>query len=171
VSPAEPDGSVSSSVPVACVPLTVTAARLGTVAVRTSRGEAQVPAWLFTVDGLAAPVARLAVAAAAIGTVPSPSTSALPPGAAGLVSAEDLTAVDGARLTYRLGVGGCDRDVTALVGQRTDVVVVGGRVTRPSGTCAAILLLHPVTVTLDAPLGARPVLDAITGRPLLLTSR
>jgi hypothetical protein len=34
-----------------------------------------------------------------------------------------------------------------------------------------VLLLHSVTVTLDAPLGARPVLDAITGRPLLLAPR
>jgi hypothetical protein len=168
--PAGPDGSVSSGLATACIPLTVTAAKLGTVAVRTSRGEAQVPAWLFTIDGLAAPVARLAVAPSSVGPVPT-APGPVRPLAAELAAAQDLTAVDGAKLTYRLGVGACDTDITPLLQQRDDVVVVGGGVTRSSGICTAQLVLHPVTVTLDAPLGARPVLDAATGQPLLLTPR
>jgi hypothetical protein len=164
-----PDGSVSSGPASACVPLTVTAAKLGTVAVRTSRGEAQVPAWLFTVRELAAPVARLAVAQPAIGPVPTASVPA-PSTTGELVTAQDLTAVDGAKLTYRLGIGACDNDLTPLVQESDDVVVVSGGVTRSSGVCTEQLVVKPVTVTLDAPLGARPVLDANTGQPLLLTA-
>jgi hypothetical protein len=76
--------------------------------------------------------------------------------------------VDGNRLTYRLGVGACDTGITPLLLERDDVVVVGGGVTRSTGLCTAQLKLEPVTVTLKAPLGARPVLDVVTGTPLAL---
>ncbi|MGW0432904.1 hypothetical protein ACWDV4_10215 [Micromonospora sp. NPDC003197] len=163
-----PDGSVSSTPSTACIPLTVTGAQLGTVAIRTSRGEAQVPAWLFTVEELSSPVARVAVASSAVGAVPSPSVAPLQPGT-DLVSAQSVAAVDGNKLTYRLGVGACDKDITPLVLERDDTVVVSGRVTRPSGVCTEQLVIHPVTVTLATPLGPRTVLDAVTGAPLLLT--
>jgi phage baseplate assembly protein gpV len=166
-SPSGPDGSVSSDPATACHPLTVTAVKLGTVPVRTSRGEAQVPAWLFTVEELATPVARLAVAPSAVGPVPEASALAPSPSTE-LVAAQDLIAVDGAKLTYRLGVGACDQDIVPLVQQRDDVVVVSGGVTRATGVCTEQLIVKPVTVTLDAPLGARPVLDATTGQALLL---
>ncbi|MCI4064437.1 hypothetical protein MRQ36_18250 [Micromonospora sp. R77] len=141
--------------------------RLGTAAVRTSRGTAEVPAWLFTVEELTAPVARLAVAPSAVTAVPEPPA---PPRSApdGVVGAQDLVApVDGTRLTYRLGIGACDTGTTPLVAERDDVVVVGGGVTRATGVCTDQLKLEPVTVTLTAPLGARPVLDVLTGAPLL----
>lgn len=165
-----PDGWATSTAQTACLPLTVTAVTLGTVPVRTSRGEAQVPAWLFTVEELATPVARLAVALTAVKRVPEPTAPAgpLPDG---LVSAQDLAAVDGARLTVRLGVGACDTAITPLVWERPDVVVVGGSVTRSTGECIAILKMEPVTVTLAAPLGARPVLDVSTGAALSIASR
>ncbi|MGW3601223.1 hypothetical protein [Micromonospora sp. NPDC005161] len=166
-----PDGWVSSGPETACLPLTVTGVTLGTVPVRTSRGEAQVPAWLFTVEELAVPVARLAVAPTAIVPVPDPTAPARPlPD--GLLSAQDLTAVDGARLTVRLGVGACDTGITPLVRERPDVVVVGGGFTaRSTGPCPDLLKLEPVTVTLAAPLGARPVLDVSTGTPLSIAPR
>ncbi|WP_328850560.1 hypothetical protein OG994_19610 [Micromonospora globbae] len=165
-----PDGWATSSPQTACTPLTVTAVRLGTAAVRTSRGEARVPAWLFTVEELTAPVARLAVAPSAVGAVPEPS-GAPRPAPDGVVGAQDLQAVEGTRLTYRLGVGACDTDITPLVQEREDVVVVGGGVTRASGVCTDQLQLAPVTVTLKAPLGARAVLDVVTGAPLRIGSR
>ena len=164
---AGPDGSVSSGPSTVCIPLTVTAARLGTVKVRTSRGEAQVPAWLFTVDELSAPVARLAVAESAITPVPAPPALDRPQRGE-YVAAQDLVTIEGTKLTYRLGVGACDQDLTPLVEQRDDLVVVGGAVTRSPGICTDQLIAKPVTVTLDAPLGARPVLDAVNGQPLLL---
>ena len=54
------------------------------------------------------------------------------------MAAQNLAAVDGARLTVRLGVGACDSGITPLVRERPDVVVVGGGVTRATGECIAI---------------------------------
>lgn len=164
---AGPDGSVSSGAGTSCVSLTVVAAELGTVPVRTTRGEATVPAWIFTVEELQAPVARLAVAPAAVQAVPEVPV----PGGElprDLVSAQDLTGVAGAALTYRLGIGACDTAPTALLWQDEEVVVLGGAVTRTDGICTEQLLLEPVTVTLDAPLGSRMVLDAVSGQPVPL---
>jgi hypothetical protein len=162
-------GSVSSAPNSACIPLTVTGVKLGSVTVRTSRGDAAVPAWLFTIEELAAPIARLAVAPAAITPVPAASLSA-PQLPEGFVTAQDLTGVDGAKLSYRLGVGACDKEIEPLVHESDDVIVVGGAVRRSDEPCTMQLLLHPVTVTLDRPVGARPVLDAGSGQPLLLTT-
>ncbi|MEU7589054.1 hypothetical protein AB0A95_22520 [Micromonospora sp. NPDC049230] len=165
-----PDGWATSATQTACLSLTVTAVTFGAVPVRTSRGTAQVPAWLFTIKELATPVARLAVAPTAVTPVPQSSAPAGPL-ADGLVGAQNLQAVDDARMTVRLGVGACDTDITPLVWERPDVVVVGGRVTRATGDCPAVLKLAPVAVTLGAPLGVRPVLDVATGAPLSIAPR
>ncbi|MEV4820470.1 hypothetical protein [Micromonospora sp. NPDC049274] len=168
-----PDGWVTGTpepAPRPCRSLTVTGVTLSSVPVRTSRGEAQVPAWLFTIEELATPVAQLAVAPSAVSPVPEPTgpPRSLPDG---LVAAQDLTAVDGARLTFRLGVGACDTGITPLVRELPDVVVVGGRVTRSTGVCTDQLKLEPVTITLAAPLGARAVLNVATGAPLSFAPR
>ncbi|MFK3980961.1 hypothetical protein ACI2K4_11355 [Micromonospora sp. NPDC050397] len=164
-----PDGTVSGPASTACTPLTVSKVELGTATVRTSRGEATVPAWLFTVDELRTTIARVAVAPGATGTLPeAPGPSGSLP--KGLVGAQDLVAVDGAKLTYRLGVGACDTQVTPLVREQDDLVLVGGTAVRSDGICTDQLLLQPVTVNLEQPLGARTVLDAAFGRPLILTS-
>jgi hypothetical protein len=148
-----------------CTPLTVTGVKLGTVQVRTSRGAATVPAWLFTVDEIAGPLARVAVAPAAISTLPPPSPA---PVGSGLAGATDITKVDGATLTYRLFTGACDKDVTPLVYEADDIVVIGGHVgSSGEGPCVAMAVMKPVTVTLAAPLGDRVVLD-ISGKPLTL---
>ncbi|MEV4625684.1 hypothetical protein AB0J90_05270 [Micromonospora sp. NPDC049523] len=164
-----PDGSVSGPATIACTPLTVTKVELGTTTIRTSRGEATVPAWLFTVDEIGARVARVAVAASATGTLPEPPAPAGAP-VEGLVGAQDLVGTDGSTLTYRLGVGACDTEVTPLVREQDDLVLIGGTAVRSDGICTDQLLLQPVTVTLEAPLGARTVLDAASGRPLILTT-
>ncbi|MEU4550798.1 hypothetical protein [Micromonospora violae] len=165
-----PDGWTTSATQTACLPLTVTGVTLDAVPVRTSRGVAQVPAWLFTIRELATPVAQLAVAPTAVTPVPTPTAPAgpLPDG---FVAAQDLAAVDDARLTVRLGVGACDTGITPLVWEGPDVVVVGGRVTPATGPCIAVLKLEPVTATLAAPLGARPVLDVVTGAVLSIRAR
>ena len=160
-----PDDTVSSRPQGECVALTITKVELGTAPLRTSRGEAQVPAWLFTVAEIDAVVATAAVAPHAIGAVPDPvAPSDTAP--EGLVAAQNIVEVDGTRLAFRLGVGSCDTDITALVQERDDIVVVGGTVVRSTGVCDAMLRLAPVEVTLKEPLGARPVLDALTGAAL-----
>ncbi|MFC0007414.1 hypothetical protein [Micromonospora siamensis] len=163
-----PDTPVQSEPSTACVPLTVTGVRLGIASVRTSRGVAEVPAWLFTVEELAVPVARVAVAPDAVTAPPEgsgPGTAAPPDVVAGV----SLRAVTDGRIDYRVGVGACDSDITPLVVERDDVVVVGAAVVRPTGPCTMQLKLEPVSVSLTAPLGDRPVLDVVTGAPLALT--
>jgi hypothetical protein len=151
-----------------CTPLTVTAARLGTAALRTNRGVATVPAWLFTLEGIGAPMARVAVAPEAITPVPTPSLPADPD--LPLVSAQDLLSVNGSVIEYRLGVGACDKEITGLVWEDAEVVVVGGSVASPppDQACTAQLVLHPVKVTTREPVGNRLIVDALTGVPVRL---
>lgn len=161
-------GADPTASPGPCVSLAVTGASLGTIGLRTSRGEAQVPAWLFTIRGLREPVARVAVNDSAISPVPTPS---LPDSTGGLAGAEDIAAITGAKLTYRLGVGACDKDIKPLVYEGEQVIIVGGTATTPPGPCVSMLKLEPVTVELKSPVGSRPVVDVVSGRPLVLTTR
>ena len=73
--------------PNTCAALLVTGVTLGTVTLRTSRGEASVPAWLFTVRELATPVARVAVAPSAIAAEPADPELADRPNTEGMVAA------------------------------------------------------------------------------------
>ncbi|SBT54805.1 hypothetical protein [Micromonospora narathiwatensis] len=165
-----PDGWVGDRVNTPCAPLTVTGMKLGRASVRTSRGVASVPAWLFTVAELRAPVARLAVASRAVGAVPEgvAPTRQVPDE---VVTVAGLDAVDGARLDYRVGLGACDTGLTPLVLERDDVVVLGGGVIRSTGPCTMQLVLKPTSVTLRAPLGDRVVLDVGGGGPVRLEPR
>lgn len=163
--PTGPDGSVSTTLPQPCVALTVTGARLGTVTVRTSRGDATVPAWLFTVAEMREPISQVAVVPSAITPVPSPSLPEFPY-QRGLVTAQDVVDAKGNALTFRLGVGACDTDIQPLFLETGTAVVVAGTVRTTDGPCIDLLKLEPVTVTLAEPLGARAVLDAINGTPL-----
>lgn len=168
--PAAPSGGVVPTGLGPCTALTVTGARLATAPLRTSRGVATVPVWLFTVERLSGPVGQVAVSPDAVSQVPQPP--ALPPLPAGsrLAAAQDLTGVGGESLRFRVGVSPCDRDVRARVLEADGVVVVGASVTRSNdgSPCPAIMMLDPVRGTLAAPLGGRLVVDVATGRPLAL---
>lgn len=162
-----PDDSVGSGQLAGCQVLTVTAVTLGSVDLLTSRGAAQVPAWLFETSELDTPVARVAVADSVNIATPSPDVDQATD-LTDFVVAQDLTSVDDVDLGYRLGVGACDSDITPFVQEYADAVVVSGSVVRTGEACTDQLLLHPVTVTLDEPIGDRTVLDAVTGQPLRL---
>jgi hypothetical protein len=168
-SAASPGGVTSSSLG-PCTALTVTGARLSSAPLRTSRGVATVPVWLFTVEGLPLPVGRVAVSPDAVGQASEPP--ALPPLPAGtrLVAAQDLTGVGGESLRFRVGVSPCDQDVRGRVLEADGVVVVGASVTRGNdgSACPAVMMLQPERVTLGAPLGGRLVVDVVTGRPMAL---
>jgi len=161
-----PDTSVSTPATGSCAELTVSGVSLGTTEVRTSRGLATVPAWRFEIGGGRA-VFRVAVANPAPAPSPVP-TPANRPAPSELVAVQDVTSVKGKEVEYRLGVGACDHDITPVVVERPDVVVLAGGVRRGEGICTDQLLLEPVTVTLDEPLGDRPVLDARNGTLLTL---
>lgn len=141
----------------------------GTTTILTSRGEATVPTWKFTVIGLREPIVRVAVDPTDISAMPE-----LPPidgrgSWTGATSVEGWQAIKGTSVTLALGLGACDKDPRGLVWENDDVVVVGGSVTPPDpGTaCTAQLIITPVTVTTKAPVGTRPILDVLSGRALL----
>src|SRR5262249_60403015 len=73
IEPGQPDPSGK-----ACAVLPVTDVRLGEVPMQTTRGPATVPAWLFTVPGLPAPIARVAVSPEAITESPPPLSTMSP---------------------------------------------------------------------------------------------
>lgn len=152
-----------------CVTLEVTGAQLGKAPLRTSRGVATVPVWLFTLEGLPAPVGRVAVPDTAITPLPTPSVPAWQ-AAEPLAGAQDLIAVNGSEIDFRLGVGACDTDIKGLVWEDSEVVVVGGSfaVPPPNQACTAQLVLHPVKVTTESPVGSRLIIDALTGAPVIL---
>lgn len=164
-SPAAPGGVAPTRAPGPCTALVVTAARLDTVRLLTSRGWATVPAWRFTVDGLDFPIQRVAVDPSAVAPLPAPppDRTGLPEG---LDSAAGPVTVDGRTLRYFIGVGTCDTDLRPLVYEDARVVVLGGSARRPPGDCNAAGVLKPVSVRLAAPLGTRPVLDVAWGAPL-----
>lgn len=155
------------------VALEVTGAKGGTATIRTSRGEAEVPVWFFTIKGMSQPVARVSVAPEAIKPLPTPPTLGPVDPSAHFVIAQDLTAVSGSAIDYRLGVGACDKEITPLVWESADIIMIGGSIQPPPPdmSCTAQLVLHPVKVTTKDPVGSRMILDAVTGNPVLLTNR
>lgn len=145
-----------------CAVLTVVGVRLGQTAVRTSRGAATVPAWLFTVRELAEPVARVAFAAT---PVPYPTVPAA--ALTGVAGAVWLTGAAGQRVEFTVAAGPCSRDPAGLVYETAETVVVAARVAPAATACRGSLTYLPVAVSLREPLGSRPVFDAVTGRPPL----
>lgn len=146
--------------------LEVTSAEAGTAKILTTRGQAEVPVWRFTIKGVNHPVVRVAVAPEAIKQLPAPPAEPADP-SEHLVGTQDLTSAEGDKIDYRLGVGACDKGIVPLVWESDDVIVIGGKITEPPGpdmACTAQLLLHPVSVTLKAPVGSRVILD-IYGSP------
>ncbi|MEU9084069.1 hypothetical protein [Streptomyces sp. NPDC048357] len=149
--------------------LTVTGVRLGETTVRTSRGPAQVPAWLFTVEGYETPLARIAVAPREFPKAPIEPLGTFDGGTAPLLA--HTATPDARELTVRAGHGSCDGGVAVDVLEGADTVVLAGRILPgaepgPGGGCDAMMHTQVVTVTPARPLGARLVIDAATGAPL-----
>lgn len=152
--------------------LTLTDAELTTARVPTTEGEASVPAWSFTVKGMARPIVIVATAPGIL--EPQPQQPAplpsLPAAEPGLSSADALSAVSGRTITVQLGHGACDRDLTGHAVEFPDLVVVGGTFTPPDpGTmCTMQYLLSPTVLQLREPLGERVVIDIASGAPRFL---
>jgi hypothetical protein len=88
-----------------------------------------------------------------------------------LVAAQKLTSADEARLGYAIAIGACDHNAAGLAYETADAVVISGTVERSTGgKCPDRLRLEPVSASLTKPLGARVVLDALSGQPLILTA-
>jgi hypothetical protein len=151
-----------------CRPLKVTDVTLTPIKFLTSRGLASVPAWSFTVEGLNSPIYRIAVPPAAISKVPAPAADW--PNVPDLRGAQDLIRIEGETITFRLGVGACDKKIRPYVYETHDVIAVGGTAHASAGVCESILKLQPETVTLKRPVGTRAILDAVGGQPLLVSA-
>jgi hypothetical protein len=157
--------------------LTVTGASATTLRVRTSRGDATVPAWSFHLAGYQGAFVFAAVKADPFpsslpGASPGPSLTPRLLGYSG-ASLEKISA-DGRTLTLGY-VAGCGKGAAkGLVNESKSVVVVG--VTDPppvsvSGACDLVARGATVQVHLSEALGARTVIDVGDGLPLTVTSR
>ncbi|MDX3538026.1 hypothetical protein PV721_27485 [Streptomyces sp. MB09-01] len=147
--------------------LAVTGVRFGEIAVRTSRGPARVPAWLFTVEGYETPLARLAVTPQELPKVPVEPLGTFDGGTAPLLVY--MASPAATELTVQAGHGSCDGGVAVDVLEGADTVVLAGRIVadaEPGTSCDAAMRLEMVPVALARPLGARLVIDAATGAPL-----
>lgn len=153
-----------------CPPaLVVTGAKPDTVTVETSRGNATVPAWTFTIPSLVSPITVAALAPGSYLTQPD-HLRGLPSGdlngfnGAGL----GLVSADEPRIDVLVGKSPCDTKSGALVYETSTAVVVGSWTynPNPNAPCAASLEMETVPVTLARPLGHRVVLSVSDGRPL-----
>ncbi|MEV4202024.1 hypothetical protein [Micromonospora globbae] len=160
-----------------CVPLEVTAARLSTARIATTRGPAVVPAWEFALAGTRVRLTRVAVADEAVVTVtPPPWDPDAAPGGHTIQSA--TTTVDARELTVTfVGSPGpasepCGVDYTAeAVESATAVVVIvtgRGHGDGPQA-CPAIGATRTATAELERPLGERAVLEVQRGLPVPVT--
>jgi hypothetical protein len=147
-----------------CRVLRVTGARLGRVPLATSRGTVQVPAWLFTVEGVEQKKVHVAVDPSAVTDRPERMQ-----GGAEEVMAFDLLAGKPDELLLRYGYGACDTVHGARAYETDQLVVVDMDEENSSSgePCPAILKTATTTVTLARPLGDRLVLDSGTGVPVL----
>ncbi|MEU6814660.1 hypothetical protein [Streptomyces sp. NPDC046860] len=147
--------------------LTVTGARLGSTTIVTSRGNAAVPAWLFTLEGYDTPLVRVAVTPSKLPE--SPIGPARQGAAGGLRNVARLagTAADGRSVTVRATHGSCDDGPVVKALETGESVVLYASVKAPeSGACTAEMIEQGVKVTLSRPIGDRLLLDAFTGRPV-----
>lgn len=153
-------------------PLDVTKATPTTLAVATSRGTANVPAWAFTLKGVSRPVIQAALPKGSYttpGSTGNPSKAALAAVGSGLTGVVQVTeSADGRTLSLRLFGGACESKWGALEADADGAVVLGGWQfdAQQNSPCPAMALLLPTTVRLKAPLGDRVIIDASTGQAI-----
>ena len=154
-----------------CRPLRVTEANLATGLVETSQGPAEAPLWVFTIDGTAVRVTRIAVDPS-ITVVPPPFNADHPPEG---LSIDLATGTSGSKkLTVSFtgapkgGGEPCGADYTAE-GVESDlavVVIVNETRNASPGACPAVGKTRTAVVNLAAPLGERAVLEIRQGLPV-----
>lgn len=149
-----------------CTPVVVTSAVPTSLHLLTARGPAQVPAWAFSLEGVAHPVVHASVSAV---TAPEDLEPLVPTTTLGadVVGADALVSSVGTRLTVRYAVSSCAVALAPRVSEADAVVVVAA--TQPSTVrrgCASVLREREEVVDLARPLGDR-VLVTTGGRLVL----
>ncbi|MFD3537501.1 hypothetical protein [Streptomyces sp. NPDC058664] len=149
----------------------VTGAVFGLAARDVDGGRLLVPSWLFTADpadGAPYTVVRTAVTPEFLAPPAKPSPTPTPSpedGTAPVRQVESFrTDEAGRKLTVTFWGGVCST-YTVTADERSDRVVVrvSEAPTDPDKVCIAIAVEVTKTVTLDAPLGSRPVVDGASG--------
>jgi hypothetical protein len=150
-----------------CGHLTVTGARPADLIVATSRGQAAVPAWSFTVAELPFPVTRVALAPGSYASLPAWSPGEVSHTVAGAAIA--AVSADERVLTLRFLTGACDTGWGGLQYPTATAVVIGSWSHRPASNtpCSASAVFREATVRLAQALGRRVILDAATGFPVV----
>ncbi|MFI1280645.1 hypothetical protein ACH4U5_07715 [Streptomyces sp. NPDC020858] len=149
--------------------LQITGVRFGETTVRTSRGPARVPAWLFAVEGYDTPLARIAVGPQELPKPPVEPLEGIDGGTASLFGHSG--APDATAFSVTAGHGSCDGGVAVDALEGAGTVVLAGRILPgaelpPGAACDAAMRMQSVPVTLSRPVGGRIVVDAATGAPL-----
>jgi len=153
-----------------CRPLAVGEAQLATGLVDTSRGPANAPAWVFSIEGSAVKITRIAVDQS-VTVDPPPWNANDPPVGLSIESAtgtNDSTKLVVSFIGKRDGADKqCGADYLAEAVESDLAVVVIVRETR-TGTGACDLVGYPRTakVTLESVLGTRAVLEVKQGLPV-----
>jgi hypothetical protein len=157
-----------------CTPLQITGARLTTATFQSSRGQAQAPAWEFSLKGTDVKLDQVAVEAQFIG--PPMSELAAQPWVGPPV--QNAT-VDASGMTLAVAVVGapdgvdkpCGADYTAeAVESDTGVVVIVYEHRNTlSAACSAVGAFRTVQVTLAKPLGHRTLID-LQAQPISVTA-
>lgn len=155
-----------------CRPLRVTEARLATGLVETSRGPAEAPVWVFTIEGSAVRVTRVAVDES-ITVIPPAWNAADPPEGVSIDAAAGTRASDELEVFFVGAVERegqpCGADYTAEAVESELAVVVmitEHRTAGDSGPCDLVGRTRTAKVALAEPLGTRAVLEVRQGLPV-----
>jgi hypothetical protein len=154
-----------------CLPLRVTEAHLATGLVETTQGPAEAPLWVFTVDGTAVRITRVAVDPS-ITVIPPPYNADHPP--AGMSFDLAVGTPGSTKLTVSFtgapsaGDKPCGADYTAeaVESDLAVVVIVTAHANATPASCPAVGKTRTATATLAAPLGKRAVLEVTQGLPV-----
>ncbi|AUG76621.1 hypothetical protein CFP65_1742 [Kitasatospora sp. MMS16-BH015] len=154
-----------------CHPLAVTAVRPGTRQVDTSRGQATVPVWEFTLAGYTQPFAYPAVTPQQT-TVQVPPTTPYPVIRDATDALWSGTSPDGRTIHAQVIVHCAALDSAEAYETATAVVLIAHlhstlETHRPPAVACAGGSLAPVDIRLQRPLDTRAVLDLVSGAPTL----
>lgn len=150
--------------------LSVTEVTLGTATYQTDRGAVNLPAWQFWFNGVADPAAVAAVAPSRL--FASPTAYARAPKATSAHLSPDGDTITIEFVGAAAGTGPCTADYTVDVASSRTAVAVGVHEhAYDSGAvaCAGVGYRRQVTARLDAPLGARVLVDDASGLALPVT--
>ncbi len=158
-----------------CRPLLATDAHLATSLVQTSLGPAEAPVWVFTIEGTAVKVTRVAVDES-LTVVPPPWNPEDPPvglsidSATGTAKSRELKVSFIGALEGRDKPCGSDYSAEPVESELAVVVIIVERRNGAPAACMAAGRTRTATVALEAPLGKRAVLEVRQGLPVPLSA-